>query len=64
MAQNIGFIGLGSFGARIASRLTRQDMGLLVYDSWIEPVRYFMLKHTADMGESAWSPSSCRPCAA
>ena len=52
MAQNIGFIGLGSFGARIASRLTRQDIGVLVYDSWIEPVRYFMLKHTADMGES------------
>ncbi len=52
MATTIGFIGLGVFGARVATRLGRQGFGLMVHDGHIEPVRYFIMKNTADMGES------------
>lgn len=52
MAMTIGCIGLGVFGARVAARLSRQGFGVMIYDSWTEPVRYFLLKNTGDMGES------------
>ena len=52
MAMTVGCIGLGVFGARVATRLGREGFGLLVHDIHVEPVRYFLLKNTADMGES------------
>jgi 3-hydroxyisobutyrate dehydrogenase len=52
MAMTVGCIGLGVFGARVATRLGREGFGLLVHDIHVEPVRYFLLKNSADMGES------------
>ena len=52
MAMTVGCIGLGVFGARVATRLGHEGFGLLVHDIHVEPVRYFLLKNTADMGES------------
>jgi 3-hydroxyisobutyrate dehydrogenase len=52
MAMTIGCIGLGVFGSRVAARLGREGFGLMIHDAHIEPVRYFLLKNSADMADN------------
>ena len=49
--MTIGFIGLGAFGERIASRLVNEGHGLMIHDLVTDAVRYFMLRHSADVAE-------------
>ena len=49
--MTIGFIGLGAFGERIAARLVNEGHGLMIHDLVTDAVRYFMLRHSADVAE-------------
>ena len=50
--MTIGFIGLGVFGGRVATRLVHQGFGLMIFDRVTDAVRYFMLKNSADVAEA------------
>jgi 3-hydroxyisobutyrate dehydrogenase len=50
--MTIGFVGLGVFGGRIATRLVHEGFGLMIHDRVTDAVRYFMLKNSADVAEA------------
>lgn len=50
--MTIGFIGLGAFGGRVATRLVFEGHGLMIHDCVTDAVRYFMLKNSADVAEA------------
>jgi 3-hydroxyisobutyrate dehydrogenase-like beta-hydroxyacid dehydrogenase len=52
MAIRVGCIGLGVLGARIAARLAEEGFPLMIYDASSEPIRYFILKTSADIADA------------
>ena len=52
MVIRVGCIGLGVFGARIAARLAEEGFFPMVYDAHSDPIRYFLLKTSADIADA------------
>ena len=48
----VGLIGLGAFGEAIGRRLLREGFPPMVFDVASGPLRYFVMKHGADMATS------------
>src|SRR4051794_28187076 len=51
MALRVGCIGLGVLGARIAARLAGEGFYPMVYDAHSDPLRFFILKTSADIAD-------------
>lgn len=52
MALRVGCIGLGVFGARVAERLAEEGFFPMVYDAQSDPIRYFLIKTSADIADA------------
>jgi 3-hydroxyisobutyrate dehydrogenase len=52
MALSVGCIGLGVLGARVAARLAGEGFYPMVYDAHSDPIRFFILKTSADIADT------------
>jgi len=52
MALRVGCIGLGVLGARVAARLAGEGFYPMIYDAHSDPIRYFILKTSADIADA------------
>jgi 3-hydroxyisobutyrate dehydrogenase len=56
MTLQVGCIGLGVFGARIAERLAEEGFPTMIYDAQSDPIRYFIIK-SASAADIADAPA-------